>query len=185
MVVFSVVDTSSFQYAVKKIEIIRDKMKCSCPIILVGNKCDLARNRSVSGKGTQSRLFHLEFYLQAIIYLRVQNLCLSKSSDFIPFVAKGIIFLTNFLIDLFYVDAQKIADKFRCKYIETSVVLNHNIDELLVGVVRKVIQRREGGKKQTTTEDYQSSKSPSFTRRMLNKLKKFGQSKDKSTNLYD
>lgn len=91
----------------------------------------------------------------------------------------------NFLIGLFYVDAQKIADKFRCKYIETSVVLNHNIDELLVGVVRKVIQRREGGKKQTTTEDYQSSKSPSFTRRMLNKLKKFGQSKDKSTNLYD
>lgn len=54
MVVFSVVDTSSFQYAVKKIEIIRDKMKCSCPIILVGNKCDLARNRSVSGKGTFS-----------------------------------------------------------------------------------------------------------------------------------
>lgn len=117
--------------------------------------------------------------------MRVQNLCLSKSSDFIQFVAKGIIFLTNFLIGLFYVDAQKIADKFRCKYIETSVVLNHNIDELLVGVVRKVIQRREGGKNQTTTEDYQSSKSPSFTRRMLNKLKKFGQSKDKSTNLYD
>lgn len=64
MVVFSVVDTSSFQYAVKKIEIIRDKMKCSCPIILVGNKCDLARNRSVSGKGTFSCKDSLAFFIQ-------------------------------------------------------------------------------------------------------------------------
>lgn len=63
MVVFSVVDTSSFQYAVKKIEIIRDKMKCSCPIILVGNKCDLARNRSVSGKGTISCKDSLAFFI--------------------------------------------------------------------------------------------------------------------------
>nr|XP_022343293.1 GTP-binding protein GEM-like [Crassostrea virginica] len=130
MVVFSVVDPSSFSYAVKRMEIIRDKMKYSCPIILVGNKCDLARNRAVSEK-----------------------------------------------------DAQKVADKYKCKYIETSVVLNHNIDELLVGVVRKVIQRREGGKKQKTSEDYHAS--PSFPRRVLNKLRKFGQSKDKCTNLYD
>ncbi|XP_061163451.1 GTP-binding protein GEM-like [Saccostrea echinata] len=129
--VFSVVDSSSFLYATKKIEIIRDKMKYNSPIFLVGNKCDLARNRTVSER-----------------------------------------------------EAQKFADKYKCKYTETSVVLNHNIDELLVGIVRKVIQRREG-RKQTTSEESQTPKATSFTKRVLNKLKKIGQSKEKSNKPYD
>lgn len=69
MVVFSVVDTSSFQYAVKKIEFIRDKIKCSGPIILVGNKCDLARNRTVSGKGTFIYKDSLAFFSFKILLL--------------------------------------------------------------------------------------------------------------------
>jgi GTPase SAR1 family protein len=51
VVVFSVIDASSFQYGTKRIEMIRHKMKYGSPIFLVGNKCDLARNRMVSEKG--------------------------------------------------------------------------------------------------------------------------------------
>lgn len=35
-------------------------------------------------------------------------------------------------------DARKLADTHCCKYIETSVALNHQVDELLVGILRQI-----------------------------------------------
>ncbi|CAL1542031.1 unnamed protein product, partial [Lymnaea stagnalis] len=35
-------------------------------------------------------------------------------------------------------EAKSVATTYDCKYIETSVVLNHNVDELLVGVVSQI-----------------------------------------------
>lgn len=35
-------------------------------------------------------------------------------------------------------DARKLADTHSCKYIETSVALNHQVDELLVGILRQI-----------------------------------------------
>ncbi|KAL5022826.1 hypothetical protein ScPMuIL_001981 [Solemya velum] len=35
-------------------------------------------------------------------------------------------------------EARQLATHFDCKYIETSVVLNHNIDELLVGILKQI-----------------------------------------------
>ena len=32
---------------------------------------------------------------------------------------------------------------FDCKFIETSVGLNHNVDELLVGVLKQILLRQE------------------------------------------
>ncbi|KAL8569094.1 hypothetical protein ACOMHN_054240 [Nucella lapillus] len=35
-------------------------------------------------------------------------------------------------------EAKSVAATYDCKYIETSVVLNHNVDELLVGIVTQI-----------------------------------------------
>ncbi|XP_061162721.1 GTP-binding protein GEM-like [Saccostrea echinata] len=39
-------------------------------------------------------------------------------------------------------DAKKLADTYNCKYIETSVALNHQVDELLVGILRQIRLKR-------------------------------------------
>nr|KAG5703393.1 hypothetical protein BaRGS_022442 [Batillaria attramentaria] len=36
-------------------------------------------------------------------------------------------------------EAKSVAATYDCKYVETSVVLNHNVDELLVGIVTQVV----------------------------------------------
>lgn len=35
-------------------------------------------------------------------------------------------------------EAKQLASKFICKYIETSATLNHQVDELLVGILKQI-----------------------------------------------
>lgn len=35
-------------------------------------------------------------------------------------------------------EAKSVAATYDCKYVETSVILNHNVDELLVGIVTQM-----------------------------------------------
>ena len=43
------------------------------------------------------------------------------------------------LINLFFIsEAQAVAKTYDCKFIETSTVLNHNVDELLVGILSQI-----------------------------------------------
>ena len=40
-------------------------------------------------------------------------------------------------------EGKDLASLFDCKFIETSVGLNHNVDELLVGVLKQILLRQE------------------------------------------
>ena len=40
-------------------------------------------------------------------------------------------------------EGKDLASSFDCKFIETSVGLNHNVDELLVGVLKQILLRQE------------------------------------------
>lgn len=44
-----------------------------------------------------------------------------------------------------FIEGVKLAKKFGCKYTEVSAILNHKVDELLVGVIRQVRLRPDRG----------------------------------------
>ncbi|KAJ8302698.1 hypothetical protein KUTeg_019094 [Tegillarca granosa] len=48
--------------------------------------------------------------------------------------------LTNIL--LYFTEAKAIAEEYQCKYTETSVTLNHQVDELLVGILHQIRLKR-------------------------------------------
>ncbi|XP_059489571.1 GTP-binding protein REM 1 isoform X2 [Neocloeon triangulifer] len=86
LVMYSVVDKASFQRAEDELSRLQEwDMLRSRPALLVGNKIDLARSRSVS---TQ--------------------------------------------------DGKCLACTYRCKCIEISIGINHNVDELLVGILSQI-----------------------------------------------
>lgn len=84
-------------------------------------------------------------------------------------------------------DAKEVSDRFHCKYVEISVVLNHNVDELLVGIVRQVRLRRNSIELEVPTmAPAKVSKSlSSKTKSFLCKLFRVGQKDNSSNNLYD
>ncbi|KAK7590095.1 hypothetical protein V9T40_001708 [Parthenolecanium corni] len=86
LIIYSVVDKSTFQQAELELSRLQDANVLSTrPAILVGNKIDLARSRTVSPQ-----------------------------------------------------DGKCLACTFRVKYIEISVGINHNVDELLVGILTQI-----------------------------------------------
>ncbi|XP_041376306.1 ras-related protein Rap1-like [Gigantopelta aegis] len=90
VLLFSIDDRSTFEDCTDVLFEIRKQNHQDTPIILVANKCDLVRTRSV---GTE--------------------------------------------------EAKSVASTYNCKYIETSVVLNHNVDELLAGIVCQMRLKRK------------------------------------------
>lgn len=84
-------------------------------------------------------------------------------------------------------DAKEVSDRYHCKYVEISVVLNHNVDELLVGIVRQVRLRRNSIELEVPTlAPAKVSKSlSSKTKSFLCKLFRVGQKDNSSNNLYD
>lgn len=84
VVMYSVIDKASFQRAEQYLAYLRDQ-DLGKPVILVGNKVDLARSRVVP-----------------------------------------------------YSDGKDKACKYRAKFIEVSVGIKHNVDELLVGILKQI-----------------------------------------------
>ncbi|XP_022344268.2 GTP-binding protein REM 1-like [Crassostrea virginica] len=83
-------------------------------------------------------------------------------------------------------DAKKVATRYNCKYIETSVALNHNVDQLLAGVIRQVRSRRQNNVYHPEAERIEDSKTPSmFTKILLQKLMKIGHHDLSCTRLFD
>lgn len=85
VVVYCIDDRSSFDRAVDILYNLRKEEHNDSAIILVANKCELARSRLVSTE-----------------------------------------------------EAQAVAKTYDCKFIETSTVLNHNVDELLAGILSQI-----------------------------------------------
>ena len=51
--------------------------------------------------------------------------------------SKNIIMITFFSINMF-AEGKSMATSYDCKFIETSVGINHNVDELLVGLLKQI-----------------------------------------------
>jgi hypothetical protein len=61
------------------------------------------------------------------------------------------LFVCNIVNNLFYFSVGKtLAIKYGCKYIETSPGINHNVDELLVGMLAQIELREEAAVKEAT-----------------------------------
>lgn len=56
---------------------------------------------------------------------------------------------------LFFSEGRVLANSYNCKYIETSAALNHNIDELLAGVISQIRLKQYG---QFIKDDMNSNK---------------------------
>ncbi|GFT88941.1 hypothetical protein TNCV_907231 [Trichonephila clavipes] len=52
---------------------------------------------------------------------------------------------------LFFAEGRAMADKYDIKYIETSVGFNHNVDELLVGIVTQIRLKKAQHQSETTS----------------------------------
>ena len=92
-------------------------------------------------------------------------------------------------------DGRMMADKYGCKYIETSAALNHRVDELLVGILKQILLKSSGSQSEerTPTNDVKSKdkdRKGSFkkTKHFLEKIfrRSGAKSKEKTTceNLY-
>lgn len=85
VVVYSISDKASFNIAIDLLKSVRLSESRNQPVILVGNKSDLVRKRSISRD-----------------------------------------------------DARKVASKFSCKFVETSVAINDKVDDLLAGILKQI-----------------------------------------------
>lgn len=93
----------------------------------------------------------------------------------------------NWIFDLIVAEARKLADKYKCKYVETSVVLNHNIDELLVGIVRQARYQQGGFVMSGSTESIPKNRNKvaRFTNILIDKIMNIGHKEIPCTNLFD
>ncbi|XP_061198381.1 GTP-binding protein REM 1-like [Saccostrea echinata] len=74
---------------------------------------------------------------------------------------------------IFTKDGEKLANRFGCKYVELSLVLNHNVDDLLVGIVRQArLQPQSSTISQTSTISQSSTISQTSTEKQQNRVQK-------------
>jgi GTPase SAR1 family protein len=118
LVIYSVVDKASFTRAEYFLSLLQDLdlLRSRC-CILVGNKIDLARSRAISSQG--------KFNLSKLISL--------TSLDFLFRLSRA--FLST--------DGKCLACMFRAKFVEVSVGINHNVDELLAGTLTQIRLKKE------------------------------------------
>lgn len=110
MVVYSVVDRRTFKVAEQILHYLRDsEMLLTRGAILVGNKTDLERHREVTRQGEHN--FELLIQIEAYFI----------TTPIQPNTA-----------------GRHLAKEVACKFIETSSGLDHNVNELLVGIVAQV-----------------------------------------------
>lgn len=88
------------------------------PVIIVANKIDLARSRAVSSQGTSGP----------------QNAILNVLEK------DNVFSLFDFS---FCADGKCLACTYRAKFIEVSVGINHNVDELLAGTLTQIRLKKE------------------------------------------
>lgn len=90
----------------------------------------------------------------------------------------------------YFTEAKAIAEEYHCKYTETSVTLNHQVDELLVGILQQIRLKRNPENIEEITnsplkQKHKKRLSLSSPKTFFNKI--FGKSENKSKycdNLY-
>ncbi len=105
VIVYSVVDSDSLRSVEEILQYLwRSGSSNDKAVIMVGNKADLVRTRTVNITG-----------ITVITVITV-----------FP------------LKPLTFTEAKSVATSYDCKYTETSGALNHNVDELLVGILKQI-----------------------------------------------
>lgn len=113
-VIYSSSDRSSFHVAERILQTLWMSENISQKaVILVGNKADLVRSRTVTSEGKK------------VIYNYIDHI----------------------LMFIFVTEGKSMATAYDCKYIETSVGINHNVDELLVGLLSQIRLKLENPEK--------------------------------------
>lgn len=86
----------------------------------------------------------------------------------------------------FYQDGEKVATRFSCKYVEISLVLNHNVDDLLVGIVRQArSQSRHDSSNLSSSTEKQRNKVRQFTNKLVKRWRKIRPKRSRCNNLFD
>lgn len=86
----------------------------------------------------------------------------------------------------FYQDGEKVATRFSCKYVEISLVLNHNVDDLLVGIVRQArAQYRHDSSNLSSSTEKQRNKVRQFTNKLVKRWRKIRPKRSRCNNLFD
>jgi len=118
LVIYSVVDKASFTRAEYFLTLLQDMdlLRPRC-CILVGNKIDLARSRAISSQGTKP--LHSPGNKKLLIDFSLLSPP-PKSTD-----------------------GKCMACTYRVKFIEVSVGINHNVDELLAGTLTQIRLKKE------------------------------------------
>ncbi len=104
VIVYSVVDSDSLRSVEEILQYLwRSGSSNDKAVIMVGNKADLVRTRTVNITG--------------ITVITVNGISTKP---------------------LTFTEAKSVATSYDCKYTETSGALNHNVDELLVGILKQI-----------------------------------------------
>ncbi|XP_033754893.1 GTP-binding protein REM 1-like [Pecten maximus] len=86
-------------------------------------------------------------------------------------------------------EAKRMAEQFHSKYAETSVTLNHNVDELLVGVLRQIrlkLDQEVVDKSESTSSDGHGRRKSKGARGLLSRLfRKSSKQSSSCEDLYD
>lgn len=117
-VIYAASDRESFNVAEHVLQVLWTNQNIAQKaVILVANKADLARSRAVSAEGKHELLHKIK----------------TISIKFIHFIIS--------------VEGKAMATAYDCKFIETSVGINHNVDELLVGLLSQIRLKLENPEK--------------------------------------
>lgn len=117
VVVYSVIDKSSFQRIEDEMARLQNwEALRARTLIVVGNKIDLVRSRAVSTQGTINKR--------------------KKKGGTVKL-------LMTFVLFSCFTDGKCLACAYRAKFMEVSVVINHNVDELLVGILTQIRLKEE------------------------------------------
>lgn len=125
-VIYSSTDKETFLIAERILQILwTTENIAQKAVILVANKADLARCRVVTSDGT-------------CIPIGLESLDGSECQQ-----ANHILLLPT--------EGKAMATQYDCKFIETSVGINHNVDELLVGLLSQIRLKLENPEKSRYT----------------------------------
>lgn len=125
IMIYSISDAASFIYIKREVCRLREKVDVDRPIIIVANKTDLNRTRTVTSSGSYTILF-----MGSNIVAKIEEmLCLKKK----PEDSKNM----NAMF-FFFAEGKAVAHHYSCKYVETSVAFQVRVDELLVALVRQI-----------------------------------------------
>lgn len=123
--IYSISDAASFIYIKREVCRLREKVDVDRPIIIVANKTDLSRTRTVTSSGSYTILF-----MGSNIVAKIEEmLCLKKKTWRFQKYECNV---------LFFAEGKAVAHHYSCKYVETSVAFQVRVDELLVALVRQI-----------------------------------------------